>query len=133
MVVKTIPPVIDIEIPPALHEDADLIFNGGYDVPMLAPPKTVLDIGANCGMFTVWAARRWPGARIHAYEPDKENFRLLKKNAWGDASSLVNAAVAAKGGKRKLITGRNSGCHSLRKDGKLHFGQEPFLCRIRQD
>jgi FkbM family methyltransferase len=42
--------------------------------------KTVLDIGAHIGSFTLWAAQRWPNSVIHSYEPDPESFELLTKN-----------------------------------------------------
>lgn len=40
---------------------------------------TVLDIGANIGIMTVWIARRKPAANIIAYEPMPQNVRALKK------------------------------------------------------
>lgn len=43
------------------------------------PPK-VLDLGANVGMFTVWAASRWPGAKVLAAEPVPRNVDLLRRN-----------------------------------------------------
>ncbi|RLC32300.1 MAG: hypothetical protein DRH32_03020 [Deltaproteobacteria bacterium] len=42
---------------------------------------TIVDIGANIGTFVAFAAMRFPGSRILAYEPIPENFRQLQKNA----------------------------------------------------
>ena len=42
--------------------------------------KTVVDVGALIGSFTLWAQEQWPNAIIHAYEPDPESFEYLKKN-----------------------------------------------------
>ncbi len=40
----------------------------------------VLDIGANIGYYTLIAARLvGPAGRVYAFEPDPENFKLLKK------------------------------------------------------
>src|SRR5437899_5103754 len=41
---------------------------------------TVLDCGANVGIFTVWAASRKPEARIVALEPFPETFAALQAN-----------------------------------------------------
>lgn len=44
----------------------------------LSPKDTVLDIGAQIGIATLWASTE---ARcVHSYEPEKENFSLLKRN-----------------------------------------------------
>ncbi|MDD2677370.1 MAG: FkbM family methyltransferase [Methylacidiphilaceae bacterium] len=40
---------------------------------------TVIDIGANIGLFSLFAAERFPQARILAFEPWEENFRYLEK------------------------------------------------------
>ena len=32
-------------------------------------PRAVIDVGANKGQFSSFAAARWPGATIHAFEP----------------------------------------------------------------
>lgn len=48
--------------------------------------KVVVDIGANIGVFSVFAANLIPntedepGAAVYAVEPDPDNFALLKKN-----------------------------------------------------
>jgi len=43
-------------------------------------PKSVIDGGANIGMFSVLANAYFPGIRITAYEPDEENFAQLLIN-----------------------------------------------------
>jgi FkbM family methyltransferase len=67
-------------MPECAAHDAKLIFAGEYDIPLKRPPATVLDIGANVGLFSVWAAQKWPDARIEAYEPWPENCRDLEEN-----------------------------------------------------
>src|ERR1700731_2980754 len=39
----------------------------------------VVDIGANCGVFTLFAASRTRNA-VHAFEPSPGNFEVLKRN-----------------------------------------------------
>jgi hypothetical protein len=46
----------------------------------LGRPPVVLDCGANIGMFSVWASRRWPGCRTIAVEPLPRNVELLERN-----------------------------------------------------
>jgi len=42
--------------------------------------KTVLDIGALIGSFSLWAHEKWPKAEIFAFEPDPESYEFLLKN-----------------------------------------------------
>ena len=51
-----------------------------YDLDLMEPPATILDIGANVGAFTLRCKNRWPEAQIHAYEPIKENAAQYRFN-----------------------------------------------------
>lgn len=42
--------------------------------------RVVVDIGANIGAFSVWAAAAG-ASEVHAYEPEPANFEILKRNA----------------------------------------------------
>jgi FkbM family methyltransferase len=46
----------------------------------LGRPPRILDLGANIGMFSVWASRRWPGAHLTAVEPLPRNVAQLRRN-----------------------------------------------------
>jgi amino acid adenylation domain-containing protein/FkbM family methyltransferase len=41
----------------------------------------VFDVGANIGLFTLFASRAWEGASVYAFEPVPEIFELLRANA----------------------------------------------------
>ena len=60
--------------------------------------NTILDIGANIGMFTLFAASRAPHAHLYSFEPDTGNFEVLIENIrTNDLESrvtLVRRAVA---------------------------------------
>jgi 31-O-methyltransferase len=60
------------------------IFTGRQYLPASLPdlPRepVVFDIGANIGMFSLFAAQTWPGARIEAFEPVPEVFAALEHN-----------------------------------------------------
>jgi FkbM family methyltransferase len=54
------------------------VLRGTYDVPFNPQkPPVILDIGANVGAFARWATTRWPGCRIHCYEPNPKAYPLL--------------------------------------------------------
>jgi len=44
-----------------------------------ANDAVLVDIGANVGMYTVWAAKT-RGVRVFAFEPESQNFALLNRN-----------------------------------------------------
>jgi FkbM family methyltransferase len=50
-------------------------------LPFTHDVRTVLDVGANCGAATVYFARHYPDATIHAFEPGSEQRYFLEENA----------------------------------------------------
>lgn len=71
---------------PKVQRLVDAIPEDGIDV--------VFDVGANVGVFSMFAARRWPAARIFSFEPAPEVQRALSLNL-GNASGaeIVQKAV----------------------------------------
>ena len=57
------------------------------------PIKTVLDIGANVGIFALAARQAFPDARIHSYEPNPNLEEYLKTQANAAKSSYFMEAV----------------------------------------
>lgn len=53
---------------------------GEYDLREDGKCDSFLDLGANIGLFTVMYGIKYPDRCIVAVEPEKNNFRLLKKN-----------------------------------------------------
>lgn len=51
-----------------------------YRVPAAINPQVILDIGANIGVASLYFARLYPQAHIHAFEPVSDNFTLLARN-----------------------------------------------------
>jgi len=52
-----------------------------YDLPQLPEDaRTIVDLGANIGLATIFFARRYPRARLLAVEPEPANFTLLEAN-----------------------------------------------------
>ncbi len=59
------------------------------------PGEVLVDIGANVGMYTVWAAKT-RGVRVYAFEPESQNYALLYKNiVLNDLSQQVIAYCTA--------------------------------------
>lgn len=43
------------------------------------PGEVLVDVGANVGMYTVWAAKT-RGVKVYAFEPEAQNYALLNRN-----------------------------------------------------
>jgi FkbM family methyltransferase len=69
-----------------------------------APGPTVVDVGANVGVFSVWAARQLGAARVVAVEPSPRSAGALLANL--ERNGIENAIVlqVAVGGERRQAT-----------------------------
>lgn len=93
---------------PDLHwyEIDQISFKHIYDFRLpIERNDVVVDIGANIGLFTVYAASKTQNT-VYAYEPSPSNFELLKENIL--ANELNNAiphrlAVSKKSGETELL------------------------------
>jgi FkbM family methyltransferase len=66
-----------------------------------AAGDVILDVGAHVGLFSCWAVRHQPAARVFAIEPCSENFRCLMDNLTAAGAHQVTAwqrAVGSGGG-----------------------------------
>jgi FkbM family methyltransferase len=61
----------------------------------LGRPPRILDLGANIGMFSLWASRRWPGAHLTAVEPLPRNVAALTRNLQAALPTGTYEVVAA--------------------------------------
>lgn len=82
------------------------------------PGDTALDLGAHVGYYTLLLARLvGPRGQVVAFEPDPDNFALLRRNVelngYGNVE-LVNAAVSDRPGRCRLFrSADNAGDHRL--------------------
>jgi FkbM family methyltransferase len=82
--------------------------------------RTIVDIGANMGSFAVYAAQSCPDAKIYCFEPEQQNFRLLKQNIeineLDGRVSAFQCAVASDNGRRELAVGESplNSFHTIR-------------------
>jgi FkbM family methyltransferase len=92
------------------HVDVCLIREGTFEpettqlfASLLAPGMTVFDLGANVGLYTLWAAHRvGPTGRVHSFEPTPYVANALRNNISlnGFSQVVVNeAAVSETAGK----------------------------------
>lgn len=86
----------------------------------LRPGAVYVDIGANLGCFCVLAADAvGPKGRIYAFEPNRDNFRLLQRNKRSIGSNAkmetYKAGLSSKTGTAELSLGPHSTYHSLEK------------------
>ena len=51
-----------------------------YDQAALPEAPFIVDVGANIGLFSLYMKRKYPAARIIAFEPAPENFQALTMN-----------------------------------------------------
>src|SRR5262249_26053816 len=82
------------------------------------PNDIVMDIGANCGIFTMFAASLTKNT-IYAFEPSPDNFRILENNV--SANGLKNIvlfplALDSQVGSAKFLLN-----HTSHQENLLHY------------
>jgi FkbM family methyltransferase len=107
----------------------EIFYTGHYEVPdhvgvlleRLGRPPTVLDLGANIGLFGVWALERFPGSRVTAFEPDPTNAEVARlcidASGMSDTWRLVEAAATAHDGRVPFVVGEFSRSRIEREGG----------------
>jgi len=68
------------------------------------PAPTVVDVGANVGVFTVWAAKRLGAGRIVAIEPSPDMVRTLRANIARNRIGQATVLDVALGGDPREAT-----------------------------
>ncbi|MBI5394966.1 MAG: FkbM family methyltransferase [Verrucomicrobia bacterium] len=86
----------------------------------IRPRDTVLDVGANVGLFSIWVASNVPSARIFAFEAASDNFRALAGNIRSNRLKGISVHhYAVSDGSSKHVTlyrGFHGGIHSIRPE-----------------
>ncbi len=117
----------------------ELVAHGVYETPFtnyllrtLKHGQTVVDIGANIGLFTVlMASHVGPTGRVIAYEPNPDVLGLLRTNValnwFNDTVTIRPAAASDTTGRVRLhVTERFQGNSSLLEPGEGYFAQVPM-------
>lgn len=94
----------------------------------LAETGTVIDIGANIGLFSLFVRSEAPGATVLAFEPSPAAFRALKANceAYGPGLHPFNCGVAEQRGHASLTCYETSSVFST-----FHANQQEDRAAIR--
>jgi FkbM family methyltransferase len=81
---------------------------------------TVLDIGANVGLFSIWVALNVPSAKVFAFEAASDNFQALAENVRGNRLKRISpqhyAVSDGNGSHVTLYRGFHGGVHSIRPE-----------------
>ena len=117
------------------NQSFEEVFAGEYEVDLIEPPKTVLDIGGNEGAFSAWASEKWPSATVTAYEPMPFNAELFRENHKNNPKLILNeCAVSTQTGTLQIFLGEyNSGECSAYKLGEQTSESVVAKCVASQD
>ena len=92
----------------------NIFFRSSYHVDR--GDRFILDVGANIGLFAVWAAHVAPRARIFSLEPWPSTFdrltRHIKMNRLAHKILPVNVALAGECGWRQLVGSEKESCNN---------------------
>jgi FkbM family methyltransferase len=102
----------------------EIFYQGIYEPPaevaaVIGDTPRIVDLGANIGLFGAWALRRWPRARLVAYEPDPRNAALhgavIRRNPAANWA-LHEAAAATREGRLRFAAGGYVGSRAASDD-----------------
>jgi FkbM family methyltransferase len=80
--------------PELLHSLKEIFVGDIYKIKFDTPAPYIIDCGANMGLSVLYYKHIAPNARIIAFEPDVNNFELLKKNVEGlPEVKILNQAI----------------------------------------
>lgn len=123
---------IPLQCPENIRPYLQKVFDGEYDVPIHFPSGTkVIDLGANYGSFSIWAAHRFPGSTILSYEPHPKVFPVLTKNTSRyDQIKCFNWGIGT-AGKRVLTDGINNEGESTFHSVSGNHDAERIECEVK--
>ena len=95
------------------------------------PPACIVDLGAHIGIATLKFAAAFPKATIHCYEPDPENFSLLRLCTRGLSNAVLHQdAVGTTNGKAEFYVNRDRHTASSLRASKGREYQK-IECRVK--
>jgi len=120
--------------PGIANDIINVILDDEYRVASLPhPPRTIIDIGANIGLFSLWAASNYPDARIHSYEPNERLWLHAQKNLDQVGATLYREGVGFESGFGRMDSAAESRlgkCELAESDGVPIIAFSDALARI---
>lgn len=107
------------------HTVAEVFYHKDYEksFTQVDVGDVIVDIGANVGIFSVYAQRFNP-KKVYALEPVPDTFNYLVENTKNYSNVVpINMAVSKNSGKEFITVTTHSGCNTLVKTG-LEFAEE---------
>jgi len=96
-------------------------------------PRTVLDVGANIGQFAIAAAKFFPQATIHAFEPLPSAAAVLRRHAAGLPRVKVHqVALSDREGRAAFRVSANSVSSSLLRATGAHSDAFPGAAAVQE-
>jgi FkbM family methyltransferase len=85
------------------HLIRSILYQEEYDIDTRGlDPRVILDVGGNAGYASIFFANKFPQARVFSYEPEPDNFEMLRRNTerytnvtpehaaiWGSDTTLI--------------------------------------------
>ena len=102
-----------------LHSIREVWFDEAYRLPFDDPSGTLLDLGANIGLTSVWLAKRYPFSRVIAVEPDPNNAIIVRRNLQlnGINGEVIEAAIGPREGVARFALNQSSNQGKLSENG----------------
>ncbi len=101
----------------------------------MQPGDVLFDIGANVGLYTLYAAQR--GVRVYAFEPESQNFALLNRNIYlngmQDRVVALNVALSDRNVIDALYLSsmdKGASLHTVHRN--IDFAEQEFEAGFRQ-
>jgi len=92
----------------------------------------ILDVGANCGLFSGLCAMRFPGSDIHAFEPSSDLLPVLRANCEGLGVSIHSTAVGETSGEVTFfINPHSQQTNSIERSAVEAFSQGEALIEVQ--
>lgn len=79
----------------------------------IAPGHTIIDIGANVGVFTLWAAMSNSEVKVISLEPSPRICSFLRRNVLANGLHNVTVLQSACGGQREKAILYSRGCEAM--------------------
>jgi FkbM family methyltransferase len=109
-----------------------------YRLPPNVQPETLVDLGANIGLTSVWFAKKYGCKHVLAVEPSAENARLARQNLLQNqiAAEVIEAAVGPRDGVTRFAAHEHSNLGSTLTESGVEVGMvsmESVLQRLGED